>query len=66
MSPTKRPTTEAFREVREERDNMRKRLARMEQAVHNTAGRKQPWAVKQEIEVLKANIAALERRYRFD
>lgn len=66
MSPTERPTTEAFREVREERDTMRKRLVRMEQSVGNTAGRRQPWAVKQEIEMLRANIASLERRYRFD
>ena len=57
---------EATRELREERDRMIKRLARMENATSNTAGRKQNWAVKSEIEVLRANIASLDRRYSFD
>lgn len=57
---------EASREVREEYEKMQKRLARMSESVIGTPKRKQNWAVQSEIEVLKANMAALARRYRFD
>lgn len=65
-SHTGRPTTEPTMELREEHRSMSKRLARLKTMAANTPPRRQSWALKCEIEVLRANIAAMERRYCFD
>ena len=57
---------EPTRELREERERMCKRLSRLMGGVSNTPKRRQNWAIRTEIEVIQENIAALERRYRFD
>jgi len=57
---------EPSREMREERSLMLKRLERLNQMTGNTVRRRKPWAVQMEIETLKANLASLEKRYRFD
>jgi hypothetical protein len=65
-SRTGRHTTEPSTELREEHRTMTKRLGRLKQMAANTPPRRQSWALKSEIEVLRANIASLERRYCFD
>ena len=57
---------EPTREMREEHARMRSRMEKLKISVGNTQPRRQPWALRSEIEVLRANLAALERRYRFD
>lgn len=59
------PRVEPMPEIREEWRLLRKRLAQLEASTANTPKRRQNWAVKYEIEVLEANLASLERRYRF-
>lgn len=56
------PTTE----MRQEYETAQKRLARLQQMTANTPPRRQNWHLKSEIEVIKANLASMERRYRFD
>jgi len=58
--------SEPTKELREEHASMKKRLDRLKQSTANTPPRRQNWALKSEIEVLRANLASLERRYRFD
>lgn len=60
-----RPTTKASRELHEEHARMKRQLDRVLQASGHTQRRKVPHFVRVELEVLEANIAALERKYDF-
>lgn len=66
MYHTEQHTTEPTRELREEYARMQKRMARLTQSVTNTTPKRQPAYLRDEIEMLRANLAALARRYRFD
>ncbi len=57
---------EPTREVREEHRRMKKRVEKLLQSTMHSPPRRQPWSIRSELEVLRANIASLERRYRFD
>lgn len=63
MSHNERPITETSREVREEYDRMKKRLARLKESVKHTPHRKVPRFSRMEIEALESNIKAMERRH---
>jgi hypothetical protein len=63
MSPNERPIIEVSREVQAEYERMKKRLVRLEDSVKHTPHRKVPRFSKMEIESLRSNIKAMERRH---